>query len=217
MSRREWIERISGSQTDFLVVSLGSQKGQAWISQNLDALGPIVVSHLGAVVNFVAGTVRRAPRWMQRTGLEWVWRVKEEPRLARRYLDDGLALLKMLATRILPLMLLQRTGRPDPSEFVRARVTHGSDPGQSAATLRGAWDRSNLDPVRAAFARLARAGGSVTLDFSGVTYLDSALAGLLLLLQIDLADRGLRLAIERPQPFVRRLLALHGVAVNPFN
>jgi len=214
MSRTDWIEHIHGSRTNFLVVSLGSQKGQAWISQNLDALGPIVVSHLGAVVNFVAGTVKRAPGWMQHTGLEWAWRVKEEPRLARRYLGDGLALLKLVATRVLPLMLLQRTRRPDAAEFDRARVRACEAPGTQAVALEGAWDRSNLDPVRAAFSKLSRQGGNVTLDFAGVTYLDSALAGLLLLLQVDLVDRGLRLAIERPQPRVRRLLELHGVALD---
>ncbi len=103
MSREEWIERINESGADFLVVALGARKGQAWIMRNRDRLMVPLISHLGAVVNFVAGSVSRAPVTMQRAGLEWLWRIKEEPDLWRRYFHDGLALLKLLTTRQLPL------------------------------------------------------------------------------------------------------------------
>ena len=44
-----------------------------------------VITHLGAALNFAAGTLRRAPAWMQAAGLEWLWRIREEPALWRRY------------------------------------------------------------------------------------------------------------------------------------
>ncbi|MBK9439988.1 MAG: WecB/TagA/CpsF family glycosyltransferase [Comamonadaceae bacterium] len=69
--------------------SPGRSQGQAWIMHNLAQLQVPVVSHLGAVVNFVAGQVGRAPLWMQRLGLEWLWRIKEEPTLFKRYRRDG--------------------------------------------------------------------------------------------------------------------------------
>ncbi|WP_312028340.1 WecB/TagA/CpsF family glycosyltransferase [Aquabacterium sp. J223] len=96
MSAPELIDDINRSGADFLVVALGAQKGQAWILHNLPRLKPPVVSHLGAVVNFVAGAVRRAPPWMQRTGLEWLWRIREEPGLVKRYAGDGLALARLV-------------------------------------------------------------------------------------------------------------------------
>src|SRR5690242_12534769 len=96
------LARINASGADFLVVSLGAKKGQSWISRNLSRLGVPVVSHLGAVVNFSAGTVRRAPAWMQRCGLEWLWRIRQERRLVGRYLADGFAFLRLLFTRVLP-------------------------------------------------------------------------------------------------------------------
>jgi len=86
------LQAINASQADFLVVALGAKKGQAWILHNLEHLQVPVVSHLGAVVNFVAGTVQRAPAAWQRAGLEWLWRIKEEPALFGRYWNDGLAL-----------------------------------------------------------------------------------------------------------------------------
>ncbi|WP_417585068.1 WecB/TagA/CpsF family glycosyltransferase [Nitrincola sp.] len=95
MSSDAIIEQINASQADFLVVSLGAKKGQAWILHNLSRLDVPVVSHLGAVVNFVAGTVKRAPVVWQKLGLEWLWRIVEEPHLWRRYLGDGIAALRL--------------------------------------------------------------------------------------------------------------------------
>ena len=66
MSDPAIIDTINESNADFVIVSLGAKKGQAWIEQNRDKLFAPVVSHLGAVVNFVAGNVQRAPVWMQK-------------------------------------------------------------------------------------------------------------------------------------------------------
>lgn len=101
----ETINKINKSGADFLVVALGAVKGQAWIEHNLSALNVPVVSHLGAVINFVAGSVRRAPVWMRRTGLEWLWRIREEPSLWRRYVFDGIHLVKLVVVRVLPTIL----------------------------------------------------------------------------------------------------------------
>jgi N-acetylglucosaminyldiphosphoundecaprenol N-acetyl-beta-D-mannosaminyltransferase len=111
LSRPESLRRIAASGADFLVVSLGAQKGQEWIVRNRTQLGVPVVSHLGAALNFVAGTVSRAPRWVQRAGLEWLWRIKEEPALWRRYFRDGRAFLGVVATRVLPLAFSLRRSR----------------------------------------------------------------------------------------------------------
>ena len=100
MSSPETIERINAARADFVVVSLGAQKGQAWIVRNRERLSAPVVSHLGAVVNFVAGEVLRAPQWMQRGGMEWAWRIWQEPALARRYAKDGLVLLTLVVREV---------------------------------------------------------------------------------------------------------------------
>ena len=89
MSTPAIIGQINASEADLLVVALGAKRGQAWIEHNLDALRTPLVSHLGAVVNFVAGTISRAPAGVGRFGLEWLWRIKEEPGLWRRYWGDG--------------------------------------------------------------------------------------------------------------------------------
>ena len=108
MSTPAIIDRINQSSADFLVVALGASKGQAWIEHNLPRLNPPVVSHLGAVINFAGGSIKRAPVWVQKLGLEWVWRVKEEPTLWRRYWNDGLSFLNVIVTQAIPLALLIR-------------------------------------------------------------------------------------------------------------
>ena len=104
MSTPEVLAHINASCADFVVVSLGAKKGQAWIEFNRNRLTAPVVSHLGAVVNFVAGNIQRAPLWMQRLGLEWAWRIKEEPNLWIRYMKDGLGLLRLCSIHILSTM-----------------------------------------------------------------------------------------------------------------
>src|SRR5262249_32434527 len=111
MSAPSSIARINASGADFVVVALGARKGQAWIEHNRSRLEAPVVSHLGAVLNFAAGRVRRAPRWMQRTGLEWLWRIREERALWRRYLSDALAAARLVFTRVLPLAWEMRRAR----------------------------------------------------------------------------------------------------------
>ena len=97
MSGADTIGAINDSGADLLVVSLGAAKGQAWIAANRDRLTVPLVSHLGAVVDFAAGTVARAPALVQRLGAEWAWRIGQDPQLWRRYATDAGALPGLLA------------------------------------------------------------------------------------------------------------------------
>ena len=97
MSREDTICAVNDSGADLLVVSLGAAKGQAWIAANRERLRVPLVSHLGAVVDFAAGTVSRAPALVQRLGAEWAWRIGQDPQLWRRYRTDAGALPGLLA------------------------------------------------------------------------------------------------------------------------
>lgn len=72
---------------DILFVSLGYPKGVTWIAQHLAACGIPLAIEVGSSFLYFSGRMRRAPRWMQRRGLEWLWRLLHEPRrLWKRYL-----------------------------------------------------------------------------------------------------------------------------------
>ena len=82
----EIIERINAAKPDILFVALGNPKQELWMGRNLSKLNVGAMIGIGGTFNFIAGRVKRAPRWMQRTGLEWIYRIIQEPgRLWRRY------------------------------------------------------------------------------------------------------------------------------------
>ncbi len=206
MSSEEIIAGINASGADFVVVALGAKKGQAWIEHNRARLVAPVISHLGAVVNFVAGTVSRAPVWMQRSGLEWLWRIKEETSLWRRYLADGVAFLVLLLTRVLPYIFFLLIYRPS-SEALRKAMLEVHDEGDlMVICLHGAWTGTNLGPLRECFGRVASAGQNVRLDLAGVSYVDSSFLGLLLLLYSACRQRGRRLELSQSSKAVTRIL-----------
>lgn len=99
------LERIAAARPDILVVGLGAPKQELWVHAHRDRLEAGVALCAGASIDFLAGEKRRAPRWMQRAGLEWLHRLSTEPkRLARRYARDAwifpqLILRELLARR----------------------------------------------------------------------------------------------------------------------
>jgi N-acetylglucosaminyldiphosphoundecaprenol N-acetyl-beta-D-mannosaminyltransferase len=206
LSGEDTIERINASGADFLVVSLGAKKGQAWIERNLGRLRVPAVSHLGAVLNFVAGTVRRAPRWMQRSGLEWLWRLKTEARLAPRYLGDGLAFLRLLATRVLPLAWMIRRHRPGPAKIESANFEIEDDGRRLVARLRGAWAAGNLGKLRAELAWRPLSARDVEIDLSRATYVDTAVLGFLMLVYGAQKHRGRGFVVSPVSARVRKLI-----------
>lgn len=94
-SRRQDAEicaRINAARPDLLLVAFGNPKQELWLGRNAAQLKAAAAIGIGGSFNFLSGSVRRAPRWMQRSGLEWVYRIVQEPaRLWKRY---GLGLLK---------------------------------------------------------------------------------------------------------------------------
>jgi len=91
------IARIREAKPDIVYVALGQPKGELWIARNCERIGAPLCVQLGASFDFVAGGVARAPRWLQRAGLEWFHRMCQEPqRLTGRYCRNGLFLLRSL-------------------------------------------------------------------------------------------------------------------------
>lgn len=82
-------QMIKDAKPDILFVGLGAPKQERWIKKYHQELGVPVSMGVGVTFEFIAGIVKRAPKWMQNTGLEWFWRLCMEPgRLWKRYLLD---------------------------------------------------------------------------------------------------------------------------------
>jgi N-acetylglucosaminyldiphosphoundecaprenol N-acetyl-beta-D-mannosaminyltransferase len=92
------VAAVRRAQPDLLIAALGQPKGELWLDAHIEALGVPVCVQVGASLDFVVGRAQRAPRWLQRTGLEWLYRLLHEPRrLAGRYFHNALFLAKALA------------------------------------------------------------------------------------------------------------------------
>ncbi len=98
-SRELWkIEQmIKQAAPDIVLVGLGAPKQEKWIQQHCQRLGVPVMMGVGVTFEFIAGIVQRAPLWMQKSGLEWLWRLSMEPkRLWRRYLVDDMQFFSLI-------------------------------------------------------------------------------------------------------------------------
>jgi N-acetylglucosaminyldiphosphoundecaprenol N-acetyl-beta-D-mannosaminyltransferase len=86
---RSYVDLIKKSRADIVFVGLGAPKQEIWIYRNHMAVGHGVMLGVGASIDFIAGHIKRAPKFMQKTGTEWIYRLGQEPlRLWRRYLGD---------------------------------------------------------------------------------------------------------------------------------
>jgi len=86
----EIIRMINTAKPDVLWVALGCPKQDIWIYKHKDRLQVPMAAGIGAIFNFLAGTVKRSPEWVARIGAEWLWRLLKEPgRLWRRDLIEG--------------------------------------------------------------------------------------------------------------------------------
>jgi len=211
MSSEELVNCINQSESDMVVVSLGAAKGQDWICRNRNSISAPVIGHLGAVINFVAGSVQRAPLWMQRGGLEWAWRAMEERTLVRRYVHDGMAFLGLLVTSVVPLALHQALNKPHLQDLKGARLVLVRTESHTRIEVWGAWNAENLQPVREAFAASEREFCNLVLDMARVSSIDSAFVGLLLLLDQSLSDRSLTLRLINTPSKIRKYLRLSNV------
>ena len=103
------IERFRSSGADFVWVGLGMPKQELWMNTVRDRMPGIALLGVGAAFDFLAGTKRQAPAWMQRAGLEWLFRLASEPRrLWRRYLWNNPAFLFLMFRQVLSTRLTRR-------------------------------------------------------------------------------------------------------------
>jgi N-acetylglucosaminyldiphosphoundecaprenol N-acetyl-beta-D-mannosaminyltransferase len=202
MDHAEIKRRISAARPDLLFVSLGCPKQEKWIAMHYHALGVPVTIGVGATIDFLAGRVKRAPRWMQRAGLEWAFRLLQEPRrLFKRYLAD---LWHFSGATLAQCWEMQwRPGGPrraGPSSF---------------AVVERKWqrvhvsERLDIDSIRrdeAVWERLLTCERHGLLDLTGVRFIDSTGIGLLLFLRKQLHRAGRHLILIAPSTQVRRAL-----------
>jgi N-acetylglucosaminyldiphosphoundecaprenol N-acetyl-beta-D-mannosaminyltransferase len=92
------VSQIQASGSDILFIAFGTPKKELWVKRYMSRMDVPVIHGVGGSFDVFAGVVRRAPKWMQRNGLEWLFRVLQEPRrMWGRYLVTNTIFIALLA------------------------------------------------------------------------------------------------------------------------
>ena len=224
-------QRILEAQPDLLFVALGCPKQEKWIAMHYRELGVPVAVGVGATIDFLAGQVKRAPVWMQRSGTEWIFRLAQEPRrLAGRYARDLLVFSHSLLRQ-----RWQLCPRPEKTPPLRPTLPGNSDSGpitqpegggcygQQVISKEPSYAMERL-PERLDLAatlerefpwqRLVSERRDCLLDSAGVKFIDSTGVGILIQLQKRCRSLGRQLILVAPSAAVVRALRL--MRLKPF-
>lgn len=209
MSGRGIIDKINSSHADLLIVSLGARKGQSWLHCNRQQLTIPIRTHLGAAINFQAGNIKRAPRVIRAVGFEWLWRIKEEPYLWRRYWSDGRTLVRMLCTRVVPLALWTIWLRLGMGPELRLEQTDSAE--SLTLSLSGLAIARYVERVTPAFRNAITVKKRVILDLRNTVGVDARFLGLLLVVRKALQGEGNDLVLVGLPRRLHTLFRLNGL------
>jgi len=199
--------RIHAAKPDVLIVCFGCPKQEKWIYMNQPKLGVPVSVGLGATLDFVAGNFKRAPVWMRRTGLEWVFRLGQEPRrLFNRYLFDLLFFVTSLRRQRRQLSS-EASGASSPLSFSTPTpsVSAQDDP---ALVLKwsGVCDAARVQSGDLPTPATGIDSPLLLLDLAEVSYIDSTALGLILRIFRETKSNGSEFCLLAPSERVHGLL-----------
>jgi N-acetylglucosaminyldiphosphoundecaprenol N-acetyl-beta-D-mannosaminyltransferase len=211
MSETSVLDVINRSNADLLTVFLSAKKAQGWLLQNHHRLRVPFRAQFGATINLQAGTIKRAPELWRLWGFEWLWRIKEEPYLWRRYWTDGRGLLYLLMTCVLPLAISQQwrrlVGLLKKTDLV---VDRRDDKNSIVLKLTGDAVAAHIESAIACLRPALGIDKPILIDLLDVTAIDARFFGLILTVRKNLLDRGLSLGFSGATPRMARAFRLNG-------
>jgi N-acetylglucosaminyldiphosphoundecaprenol N-acetyl-beta-D-mannosaminyltransferase len=209
MSTDEIFQKVNSSNADLLTIFLSARKAQGWLLQNHYRVEIPVRAQFGATINLQAGSVRRAPPIVRRVGFEWLWRIKEEPYLWKRYWKDGFGLLRLVATRVVPLAATHLwRGLIGSNE--KLVIERNEDDKVVGIKLYGPAIARHVDAAITCFRGALDAQKAIVIDMSQITMIDPRFFGLLLMLRKRSTRQGSGLDFVNASARVRRMFRLNG-------
>jgi N-acetylglucosaminyldiphosphoundecaprenol N-acetyl-beta-D-mannosaminyltransferase len=144
-------------------------------------------------------------------GLEWLWRIKEEPQLWRRYWNDGLAFLALLKTHVIPLLLVtfwgQLTARRLGEDLM---MTSRDDHDSVIINLDGSATAKNVEKAAVLFENACAKSKDIVVNFTNTRQIDARFLGLILMLDKYLKKQGNQLRLSGTSPRIEKLFRLNG-------
>lgn len=196
--------RLRAARPDLLLVAFGCPKQEKWLNMHYRAAGVPVSIGVGATIDFLAGTMKRAPLWMQKTGLEWIFRLLQEPRrLFRRYVTD----LWVFGWAILRQLREMRRGRGD-RPVASIEIPDAQEAGTLSVKLPPRLDAETVELNYLTWRQLPAQSVDVLLDVSALEFIDSTGMGALIRTQKAMREGGRQLVLVAPNQVLARVLEL---------
>lgn len=209
MDHEDMLRRIREARPDILLVAFGCPKQEKWINMHYRQAGVPVCIGVGATLDFLAGTVRRAPVWMRRTGLEWFFRMAQEPRrMVRRYATD----FWVFGRGILRQWWRFRTVRSAARKVNEVTAQSSRSGAMEVVRFPARLDAATVQQHAELWPRLLEQQAHLLLELTDVTFIDSTGMGLLVRLQKQLRAAGRQLVLVAPPRAVVAALKLMGFA-----
>ena len=203
MDHAEISRRILEAKPELLFVSLGCPKQEKWIAMHYRSLGVPVSVGVGATIDFLAGHMRRAPKWMQRSGTEWIFRILQEPRrLLGRYAKDLWVFGRGILAQWWRLQFRAPKSRVQVSTPVQNEDTW------RCVKLPARFDMQAVRDDALLVDQVLADGRHCLLDLSAVEFIDSTGVGLLIRLQKKIRSSGRQLVLLAPSANVQHALEL---------
>jgi N-acetylglucosaminyldiphosphoundecaprenol N-acetyl-beta-D-mannosaminyltransferase len=174
MDHETILRDIEKASPDILLVAFGNPKQEKWIHMHRERLRSIPVCiGVGGTFDFIAGETSRAPEWMQKSGLEWCYRLGQDPkRLWKRYYKD----FWQFARYVIPQWWVLRHGhRAGSAEIIPIRVDD-----KTVLSIIGDFKAGIVSRFQALAEEAFRANTHLILDFQGMTSFDAKALGTLI-------------------------------------
>lgn len=196
------IRQIRADKPDLLFVAFGCPKAEKWLATHYPELGVPVAIGVGATIDFLAGRVKRAPLWMQRGGVEWIYRLCQEPRrLFKRYATD-LWYFAGAMVRQWWTLKLRASAKPG---HTRTAVIQSNGTWQRVDAA-SALNKESVERDADRWTMIAGADRHCLLELAETNSMDSTGVAALVRLKKQLRLSGRQLILLSPSPAVRRAL-----------
>lgn len=206
MDHEDILRRIERAKPDILLVAMGNPKQEKWLAMHRQRLNVPVCIGVGGSVDFVAGAVARAPRWMQNHGLEWLYRASQEPRrLAKRYIGDALGFARYMPQQLISSQL-------QPRHKTKSGIFTDSTGNTKVVSIYGDLTGSLLPEFDTLTRDAVTSGMNVILNMSHVNYVGPDALGSLIHLESAMREAHEQLWLAEPPPHLLRVL--HGARLN---
>jgi N-acetylglucosaminyldiphosphoundecaprenol N-acetyl-beta-D-mannosaminyltransferase len=204
MNHEEMRQNILKARPDVVLVAFGAPKQEKWIRMNLGECGVPVGIGVGGTLDFIAGVQVRAPRLLQKTGLEWLWRLLGQPRRFFKRYALNLYFLAMMMVRIFLIRMSPARRRAEKEKLDASQVESWGAritllPRTRQASRLAAWldqEGRKID------------GRPVVVDVSEFTWLSSLELGVLVRLVAACRQAGSRVILGGASERVSRLIHL---------